>query len=317
MQNATTLNLASIIEFHARQRPNRTAIVWNETRLSYKQLNDYANKIANGLRSLGIEYGDKVALSCPNLPYFPMAYFGILKTGAVVVPLNVLFKPREIAYHLKDSDAKAFICFEGTPDLPMGQWGKEAFDETETCRQFITLPVNPMSAENRINGSKSLAELLFTASDKFETVATAPHDTATILYTSGTTGQPKGAELTHSNVFLNAVTSYNLHLPVMNQNLEEQDAVLITLPLFHTTGQTVQMNANLYGGSRCVLLPRFEPRVVLETMQREKINFWTGVPTMYWALLKHIEETGFDPNPIAKNLRIGTSGGAPMPSTLR
>jgi long-chain acyl-CoA synthetase len=112
---------------------------------------------------------------------------------------------------------------------------------------------------------------------------------------------------------MNTFAAYSLHLPVFNQNTEEQDACLITLPLFHTTGQTMQMNCNLFAGNRIVLLPRFEPQAVLETMQREKINFWTGVPTMFWALLKHIEETGYDPRPIAETLKVTTAGGAPMP----
>jgi long-chain acyl-CoA synthetase len=313
MQNSTTLNLASIIEYHARLRPDREAIVCHNTRLTYKQLNDFASKIANGLREIGIQAGDKVALSCPNLPYFPAAYYGILKLGAVVVPLNVLFKSREVAYHLQDSDAKAVMVFEGTPELPLAETVKAAFDAVESCEHLIVMMANPMTQEIPFEAAKTLTQLTFFASDKFETHPTLGDDTATILYTSGTTGQPKGAELTHSNVFLNAVVSHNMHLPVMNQNLDEQDTVLITLPLFHTTGQTVQMSCNLYGGNRCVLLPRFEPQTTLETMMREKVNFWTGVPTMYWALLRYIEETGYDISQIARHLKICTAGGAPMP----
>ena len=98
-----------------------------------------------GLVNLGIKPGDHVALSCPNLPYFPMVYYGILKAGAVVVTLNVLLKPREIAYHLQDSDAKAFFCFEGTAELPMGQMGKTAFDAAPAMRHLIVITANPAS----------------------------------------------------------------------------------------------------------------------------------------------------------------------------
>ena len=114
-----TLNLSSIIEQHARRRPDRVAVVFGDTRLTYGALNAWANQIANGLAASGIRRGDHVALLCPNCPYFPAAYFGILKTGATIVPLNVLLKPREIAYHLRDSDAKMLLCFEGTPEVPM------------------------------------------------------------------------------------------------------------------------------------------------------------------------------------------------------
>lgn len=310
---ATTLNLSMLIEHHARQQPDKIGVVWNETRLSYKQLNDYANKIANGLRVLGIQPGDKVALSCPNIPYFPMAYFGILKAGAVVVPLNVLFKPREIAYHLTDSEAKAVFAFEGTPEFPLGQTVKAGFETVETCEHFITMLKNPMSAENPIEGTKTLTQLIFFASDKFETCGTKPEDTAVILYTSGTTGQPKGAELTHLNMTMNAMITRDLYLPEMNLADEANNSLLVTLPLFHSFGQTAQMNVAFYHGCTIVLLPQFEPQAVLDTMRRERINFWSAVPTMVWTLLKYVEETGTDVADIAQNLRVITTGGAPMP----
>src|SRR5512145_1222753 len=104
------LNLSVLLEESARRYPRHEAFVFNETRLTYAQVNGAANQVANALQRLGIQQGDKVALSCPNLPYFPIVYYGILKAGAVVVPLNVLLKRREIAYHLGDSDAKAYFC---------------------------------------------------------------------------------------------------------------------------------------------------------------------------------------------------------------
>src|SRR5690349_6055980 len=113
---ATTLNLAWIIEHNAKLTPEREAIVWNDVRMTYGQLDALSNKVANALTEMGIGRGDKVALSCPNVPYFPIVYYGIMKAGAAVVPLNVLFKPREIAYHLADSDAKAAFVFEGTDE---------------------------------------------------------------------------------------------------------------------------------------------------------------------------------------------------------
>lgn len=312
LSNATTLNLSSIIEHHARLAPEREAIVWNEMRFTFGQLNALANRVANALVEMGIGHGDKVALVCPNLPFFPIVYYGIMKAGAAVVPLNVLFKPREIAYHLRDSDAKAIFVFEGTPELPLAQTVKEGFDAVETCEQLVVMTVNP-TAPSPFDGCKTLTQITFDKSEEFETFPTAPDDTCAILYTSGTTGQPKGAELTHLNLMTNVTTTYGIHLPVLDFTDRQQKTCLITLPLFHTTGQTVQMNTNMYAGSRSVLLPRFEPLATLQAMEREKVNFWVGVPTMYWAILKYVEETGYDISRIKEHLKVPTSGGAPMP----
>jgi long-chain acyl-CoA synthetase len=309
---ATTLNLASIIVHHAKLEPNREAIIWNKVRMTYGELDAMSNKVANALVEMGIGHGDKVALSCPNLPDFPVVYYGIMKVGAAVVPLNVLFKPREIAFHLRDSDAKAVFVFEGTPELPLAKCVKEAFDEVESCTEFIVMTKDPAGVSPFLE-HHTLTALTLDRSDKFDIYPTHPDDTCAVLYTSGTTGQPKGAELTHLNLMSNVTTTWSTHLPVLDFTDGEQKTCLITLPLFHTTGQTVQMNTNLYGGTRCVLLPRFEPQAALETMVREKVNFWVGVPTMYWAILKFVDETGFDVSRVKESMRVCTSGGAPMP----
>lgn len=312
---ATTLNLASMIMHHARQTPDKQAIAFNDVRMTYADLDALSNRVANALVEMGIGRDDKVALVCPNLLFFPIVYYGIMKVGAVVVPLNCLFKTREFVYHLTDSDAKAVFVFEGTDELPMAQTVKEAFDQVPSCKNLVVL-TKDLTASSPLPKHKTLTQLTFDKSDKFEIYPTRPDDTCSILYTSGTTGQPKGAELTHLNIFLNSVSSNNLHLPAIDFTTGEQLTCLITLPLFHTTGQTVQMNASMLGGLRVVLLPRFEPRTTLEAMAREKVNFWIGVPTMYWAILKYIDEVGFDVVPIKENLKVPTSGGAPMPVEL-
>lgn len=314
-QSATVLNLASLVEQHVLKSPDKHAVVYGSVRLTYKQLNEYACQIAHGLKLLGIEPGDKVALSCPNLPYFPMVFYGILKAGAVVVPLCILFKPREVAYHLKDSDAKAVFCFEGTEELPLAKMVKQGFDEVETCKHFIVMPANPLAGSS-IEGAKSLGELMNSQPKTFQTHPTSPDDTAVILYTSGTTGQPKGAELTHLNMTINAISSREVFLPFMDSGIDRSIVSLITLPLFHSTGLTAQMNATFYDGSTAVLLPRFDPAVVLDTIEKEKVCFWIGVPTMYWALLRYAEENNLDVATIARTLRITVSGGAPMPVEL-
>jgi len=300
------LNLAVILEESARRFPQKTAIVLGDTRLNYAQLNGAANQVANGLKRLGLEPGDKVALSCPNLPYFPIIYYGILKAGCVVVPLNVLFKRREIAYHLADSEAKAYFCFEGTPQLPMGQEGWAGFNEVETCRHFFMITANPAAA-SPIDGTTTLGGLMHNQPPTIDTVQTSSDDTAVILYTSGTTGQPKGAELSHFNMFYNAVLSADL----LDANA---DSIYLTvLPLFHSFGQTVQMNAAIYAGAANVLHPRFDPDAVLGLMEKESISIFAGVPTMYWALLNHPKAGEYNLDKIAGTLRICASGGASMP----
>lgn len=309
---ATTLNLASIVTHHAKLAPQKEAIVWNDVRMTYGQLEGMINKVANSLTSMGIGHGDKVALDCPNLPYFPIVYYAIMKTGAAVVPICVLFTPREIEYHLRDSDARALFAFQGTPELPIGQSCKAAFDAVESCEHLVILPLE-LTAPSPFPEHKTLPQLIATQSDKFEMFPTSPDDTCAILYTSGTTGKPKGAELTHLNIYSNVTTTYLTHLPMVDFTDGEQKTVLITLPLFHTTGQTVQMNTHIYAGNRVVLLPRFEPKSTLDAMVAEKVNFWVGVPTMYWALLKYASESGCDISRVKENMKVCTSGGAPMP----
>lgn len=303
------LNLSMVIEEHARNRPEREAIIFGNTRLTYAQLNAMACQVANGLKSLGIGPGDNVALSCPNLPYFPIVYFGILKAGATVVPINTLLKGREIAYHLQDSDAKAYFCFEGTPELPMAKMGYQGFQEAGTCKHLFIMTADP-AAPSPVNDVSTLSMLMHNQPPTFETAERSPDDTAVILYTSGTTGRPKGAALTHSNMLINAIVSRDLH---KGSHDSDQAIVLIALPLFHSFGQTCQMNAQLYNGGTLVLVPRFDPKVVLDLMVKEKVNLFSGVPTMFWALLNCAKQNQIDTAPIAENLQLCSSGGSAMP----
>src|SRR5713226_5654713 len=153
------LNLAVLLDDSAREVPERTAVVCEGIRLSYAQLNAAANQVANGLVQAGIRKGDAVGLTCNNVPYFPIVYYGILKAGAVVMPLNILLKSREIAYHLTDADAKAYFCLEGTPELPIGQQGFTAFQQVEGCQHFFLMTNSPNSPSS-IPGATTLGELM-------------------------------------------------------------------------------------------------------------------------------------------------------------
>ena len=244
--HATALNLAAIVDHSARLMPDRVALTCAGRPMTYGQLNQQAERVAAALAAGGIAPGDHVALSCPNLPWFPIAYYGILKAGAVVVPLNVLLKPREIAYHLKDSDAKAMLAFEGAADLPLAAMAKAACDEAGS-QQLLVMTLAP-DAPSPVEGVQTLTQAMLAADPApFQTHRRRMDDTAVILYTSGTTGHPKGAELTHANMLLNAVASRDMYLPGIRGGME-QEVALVTLPLFHSTAQTCLMNAGLLHG---------------------------------------------------------------------
>ncbi|MGX7727838.1 long-chain-fatty-acid--CoA ligase [Rhodococcus sp. 2H158] len=301
------LNLSMLLEHSARSHPTRDAVVMGETRLTYAEVDQLSNQVANLLVSRGVSPGDKVALSCPNLPWFPIAYYGILKAGATVVPLNVLLRPREVAYHLADAEARAFLCFDGTPEMPTGTIGHEAFLATPGCETFLAITTEPRTPST-VPGAESLALAAQEQPRTFTAVATSPTDTAVVLYSSGTTGQPKGAELTHANMVLNALAAVRL----CGSSTELHDRALVALPLFHAFGQTMLMNAGFATAATLVMLPRFDAGQALALMEGEAISFFAGVPTMYWSLLNAIGPDT-DVRAIADKLRLALSGGSPMP----
>lgn len=307
---STRYNLSSLLEAGAAAHPDREAIVLGDFRLSYAQVNALASQVAGALAARGIRPGDKVALSCPNTPHFTIAYFGILKAGAVVVPLNVLLKAREIAYHLNDCDARAYLCFEGTPELPMAQAGYAGFRAAHGCEHFLVITADP-AAPSPVEGTEALIPAIASQPAVFPTVATDEDDTAVILYTSGTTGQPKGAELRHRNLRDNVLVADR----TMGASGERPDTSLAVLPLFHAFGQTAVQNTTLAFGGTIVMLPRFEGRAALALMRKEKVTYFAGVPTMYWGLLNALDEAGGDIDVAAlrANLRLAVSGGSALP----
>lgn len=302
----TSYNLAALLEETTSKYPERDAIVLGDLRLTYPQLDGAANQVANLLASIGVQKGDRVALMCPNLPYFSVVYFGILKAGATVVPLNVLLKAREVTYHLQDSGAKALFAFEGTPDLAIGQEAHEGAKAAGVENLFL-ITADPAAA-SPIEGVATLGQGIGGQAPTFETVETDEDDTAVILYTSGTTGQPKGAELRHRNMRDNAL----LGEKTFAASAERPDTLLAVLPLFHAFGQTVVQNGAIAYGGTIVLLPRFEPRAALGLLLQEKVTFFAGVPTMYWGLLGALDDT-IDVEEIRRNLRVAVAGGSALP----
>ncbi|MDN3657379.1 long-chain fatty acid--CoA ligase [Ferruginibacter paludis] len=299
------LNLSVILEDSARQYPAKAAFTFMDRSITYAELNAAANKVANGLVSRGIVPGDKVALSCPNLPAFPVLYYGIIKTGAVVVPLSVLLKKDEIEYHLRDSDAKAYCCYTGTPDLPIGQMGHDAFNAVAACELFFLI-MPDAAMPTSIAGTSTMWDLMNNQPDVFEICQTNAEDTCVIIYTSGTTGRPKGAELTHSNLLLNAILICDL------MNSTADDTGLVVLPLFHIFGMTALLNAGVYKGGTGILLTRFDAGNAFALMQKYKVTIFIGVPTMFWGLLNYTNPE-IDFAGIAANLKLCLSGGASLP----
>ncbi|MEZ4393807.1 MAG: long-chain fatty acid--CoA ligase [Polyangiales bacterium] len=294
-----SLNLATLLRETARVHPERAAVIVGDVTIPYATLDGMARRFAGALRSLGLKPGQHVALLLPNVPQFVIAYYGAHYAANPVVPLNVLLTADEIAYHLDDSDAVALIAWEGF--LPQAQ---AAFARVDACKHLVAVKADraDLSAPE---GAVNFSAILGAAAPVTEAPATMPDDTAVILYTSGTTGRPKGAELTHFNLFYNARYTANDLLPLSSSH----HTLLVTLPLFHSFGQTVLQNGGLSAGSTLVLLPRFDPTAALTLMQQHKVTVFAGVPTMYFALLHHPEASRFE----LSSLKYCVSGGSAMP----
>lgn len=296
------MNLAAALQRNASSKPNQIALVCGDVELTYAQFDAIAGKIANSMINKGVQPGDRVAISCPNLPFFPLVYFAIQKAGAVAVPLNVLLKSREIKYHLEDSKAKFYFCFEGTPELPMATEGQTAFNSVSGCEQMIVMTQD--QTQQSYNELPTLSAFIQDVEPLTDYVMREADDTCVILYTSGTTGLPKGAELTQNNIVMNAMVGQCI------MGCQGSEVHLVTLPLFHTFGQTVHLNAAVLSGSKLVLVPRFEPNLVLELIEKHKVNIFAGVPTMYIGLIHAQRETD------VSSLRIAISGGASLPKEV-
>jgi long-chain acyl-CoA synthetase len=281
------MNLASIVTDSARRDPEHVAVKLDDAELTYAMLDGASAHMVGLLREHGFEPGDRVGIMLPNVPYFPVCYYGVLRGGGVVVPMNVLLKRREVAFYLEDSGAKLVLAWHG--------FAEEAQAGAQQAGAECLL-VTPGEFENQVGAAEPVTEMADTADD----------DTAVILYTSGTTGTPKGAELTHLNLTRNSEGSRNLF------GLDDEAITLGALPLFHSFGQTCGMNATLGGGGTLSLIPRFDPEKALEIIQRDQVNLFQGVPTMYGAMLHHPEREQFD----TSTLLLCASGGSAMPVEL-
>ena len=305
-----SLNLATILHDAALRFPERISLQSEERTFTFLEMFLWAKKISSALASIGINRGDHVVLMAPNVPEFTAAYFGILNLGAIVVPINTMLVEQEIAYLLEHSDASCFIAW-----APYADRCFKAFRMVDDCEHLIFLgPDSEKELDNLKSFDASLTNvvsamepLLQRFSGDIDTVQTGPGDTAVILYTSGTTGRPKGAELSHFNMYSNAFyCAYNImHFTV-------DDVGLGILPLFHSFGQTVVQNAMMITGSKIVLVPQFEPKKALYQIQQHRITFLSAVPTMFHMMLQHKKRHNID----TSSLKLAVSGGASLSVSL-
>jgi long-chain acyl-CoA synthetase len=268
------------------RHPDRVALRCNDLRFTFAEFDSAAARVATLLDTAGIEPGDRVGVMLPNTPAFAIAFYGIMYRGAVAVPMNPLLKAREVAYYLSNSEAKALFAAPAT--------AKEAAsgaDETD--------------AQCWIVDDAELANLTADLSEQRAPVPRNHDDTAVILHTSGTTGKPKGAMLTHDGLGRNAEVCTRSVIEI-----GPDDVVMGCLPLFHVFGLTVGLGCAVLAGATLTLTPRFDPREVLEVIEREGVTVFAGVPTMYSSLLSVASEAAPE---ATRSLRVCVSGGAALP----
>ena len=266
--------------------------------VSYAQLASAASQVQRHLEALGVERGDRVALSMPNVALMPALYYGIVAAGAICVPLNPLLSGAELEYHLRDSGAKVLFAFAGTRLASEASSTVLVKNGSVRCEIFTGgegSPVAPFDAPTET---------------VLEPVPVAASDAAIILYTSGTTGKPKGATLTHANILSNARSCVSVF------GFRAEDVIFGGLPLFHAFGQTVSMNAAFAASATVALLPRFTPDGALNLIERAGVSVLAAVPSMYVSLAAALEAEPERARSLRGRIRFGISGGSPLPAPV-
>jgi long-chain acyl-CoA synthetase len=278
-------NLFDLLAQATADDPERVAVRMDDLALTYTELRAAAGRMSALLAAHGVEPGDRVGIMLPNVPAFPIAFYGALAAGAIVVPMNPLLKSREVGYYLSDSGAKVVLAWHAS----LAEAAKGAADA---------------GAEAMAVETPDMAGALDGLAPGGEQSGRSDADDAVILYTSGTTGKPKGAELTHAGLVRNAELTARTLL-----RSSPDDVMMGCLPLFHVFGLTCGLNATVAAAGTLTLLPRFDPAKALEIIQRDSVTIFEGVPTMYAAML-HLP--GADAAQAA-TLRVCVSGGASLP----
>jgi long-chain acyl-CoA synthetase len=287
----TQLSLATVLAEAARKYPDKLAVIDTATteRITYRDLWQQTLAYAAGLRELGVGPGDTVAIQIPNLADFPRVYYATLAVGATIVPMHLLLTPDENAYVLGDSGARLLIAHSS--------------QLTNAVAAAQIAGVDVVSVGPAVEGVRRLEDAAAAAPPLRTYVSREAEDIAVVFYTSGTTGRPKGALLTHLNLVMNTIVNvFDIH------ELHEDDVVMGCLPLFHTFGQTVGMNGTFRMGGTIVLMARFTGEAAIDLMVKENVTIFHGVPTMYIGLLEAAAKADRLPA-----LRLCVSGGASLP----
>jgi len=275
-------NLATILTASARRYPDNPAIRLHDLLVTYRELDALTAHVSGWLRERGVEPGDRVGIVMPNVVTFPAFYYGVLRAGATVVPINPLLKSGEMEHYFADSGARLAIVWATAAE-------EAATAATATGTEIVVVDEDTLASAAEWPSASEVAPR-------------AEDDTAVILYTSGTTGAPKGAQLTHANLHHNCIAFNGLF------DLGPADVVMGCLPLFHAFGQSNGLNATIAAGASLTLVPRFEPTSVLQLIERHRVTVFEGVPTMYVTML-NTDAGAVD----TTSLRMCISGGAALP----
>jgi long-chain acyl-CoA synthetase len=293
-----SFNLATILSETALTTPDATVYRFLGSPASYRELDEQSGRLAAGLLASGLQPGQVIALQLPNLPQFLTAYFGALKAGMVVLPLNPLLKAPEIEYHLTDSSAAILIGFDSIHQ-----------EAAKACEQLaVPLYLVSFGAGDLPEGTMAFGDLISAAPLSQPGGDVRPgdaDDTAVLIYTSGTTGRPKGAELTHFELYMNCTVSGQLF------GARADDVTLAVLPFFHVFGLSSVLNVAVRYGGGLSIVPRFEPGPVIDALERDLVSVIAGVPTMLQALAQQ-DVAGRD----LSRLRVAVSGGASLPEDV-
>ncbi|EGD53982.1 long-chain-fatty-acid--CoA ligase [Gordonia neofelifaecis] len=289
-----SFNLAVMLQESTAATPTAPMLYLGDDTLTYADVDERSRRVAAALLARGLVPGDKVAVQLPNVPEFVFAYFGILRAGLTMVPLNPLFTAREMTYHLDDSDSRMLLTstFSLTGAVP----GAAAAGVADVL-------VVPLGQE--LPADVGRFDELLEAEPFGDLHPASPDDTAVLLYTSGTTGRPKGAELTHFQLYMNCTVAPELF------GLRADDVAIGVLPLFHVFGLSSVLNAAVRWGGSVALLPRFDAQAALDVIERRRVTVFSGVPTMYVALAE-ADTSGRD----LSSLRTAISGGASIPGEV-
>jgi long-chain acyl-CoA synthetase len=304
------VSLHAILEKTAKEHPEKAAIAYFEREITYAELDSLSNQFAGALNAIGVKKGDRIAVFLPNIPQFVIAYYGVLKAGAVLTAISPLHREREVEHQLNDSEAETVVALDSLYPIVKKVWPKTSLRNviiTSLEEYASKTTAMPSTVEQKPN-VHSFQELLIEAAKPSSVSINPEKDLAALQYTGGTTGTAKGAMLTHLNLVSNAVA-----FAAWIKGATAEETFLTALPLFHIYGMTTSMNVPISLAAKMVLLPRFDPQMALESIQRHRVTVFCGVPTMYSVLLANPELGRFD----LTSIRVCISGASPLPPQVQ